>query len=45
MFAPSLGARLAAVEPAMSYTAVPGVGHGVHRERPDVVIAAALGRR
>jgi len=37
---PTLGAAIAARQPLVDYRLVPGTGHSVHRDRPDVVIDA-----
>jgi pimeloyl-ACP methyl ester carboxylesterase len=40
MFAPELGRRVTAADPGVTCSVVAGAGHGIHRERPDVVLAA-----
>jgi pimeloyl-ACP methyl ester carboxylesterase len=42
MFTPELAARMQAERTHLGYSIVPGSGHGVHRERADTVVEAAV---
>ncbi|MGL5818019.1 MAG: alpha/beta fold hydrolase [Phycicoccus sp.] len=44
MCRPELGERLAGTMPSLLFQTVPGAGHSIHRDRPDVVLDACIRR-
>jgi pimeloyl-ACP methyl ester carboxylesterase len=39
MFGPQLAERVTQADPTISYVVVQGAGHGIHRERPELVVS------